>query len=81
MVLNGTDIALACAAGAFAYHLWSEIKMIKTATGISTNIVSLDSLLDIGDNDKGDKPEGHVTFGFNPRSRTIRRKHGSVRLR
>jgi hypothetical protein len=75
-----TALVVAAAAGAFAFHLWSEIKMIKTATGISTNIVSLDSILDLGENDKGDKPEGH-SFGFNPRSRSIRRKHGTKLFR
>ncbi len=76
--MNSTDIALAALAGAFAFHLWSEIKAIKTATGISTHVVSLDSILGLGDNEGDDKPEAHA-FGFNPRSKKLgRRKHGNT---
>ena len=72
--MTGTDIALAAVAGAFAFHVWSEIKMIKAATGISTQIISLDTLMGLSDDDEEEKPkekqpQDRVPFGFNPRSR------------
>lgn len=78
---NTLTLVAAAAAGAFLYHLYAKVSMIEQAmTEGETPTISLHSLLDMakGTEDTEDT-EAHHGFGFNPRSRNIRRK--SVRFR
>lgn len=57
-----TDIALAAAAGAFAYHVYAKVTQIEAALGEGT-VVHVGASLDRAASD-GDNEEGKFRFGF-----------------
>jgi hypothetical protein len=67
---------VSAAAGAFLYHMYAKISMLEQMVEGNGAHISLGSLLDMAKTDEEDgDPEAKMTFGFNPRSRNIRRKN------